>query len=47
MVIYNLFTNDLGDILSLTLKIKENIEFQKGIIVKLKPEFSKSENWVD
>jgi hypothetical protein len=27
MVIYKLFTNDLGDILTLTLKIKEDIEF--------------------
>jgi hypothetical protein len=31
---------DLGDRYTLTPKIKEYIEFQKGIIVKLKPEFS-------
>jgi hypothetical protein len=37
MMIYKLFTNELGDILRLTLKIKEDIEFQKWIIVKLKP----------
>jgi hypothetical protein len=37
MVIYKLFTNELDDMLTLTLKIKEDIEFQKGIIVKLKP----------
>jgi hypothetical protein len=30
MVIYRLCTNDLGDMLTLTLKIKEDIEFQKG-----------------
>jgi hypothetical protein len=35
MVIYKLCTNELGDILTLNLKIKEDIEFQKGIIVKL------------
>jgi hypothetical protein len=45
MVIYKLCTNELGDILTLTLKIREDIEFQKGMIVKLKPEkISKSEN---
>jgi hypothetical protein len=37
MVIYKPCTNDLGDIITLTLKIKEDIEFQKVIIVKLKP----------
>jgi hypothetical protein len=37
MVIYKLCTNDLGDMITLTLKVKEDIEFQKGIIVKLKP----------
>jgi hypothetical protein len=36
MVIYKLCNNELGDILTLTLKIKEDIEFEKGIIVKLK-----------
>jgi hypothetical protein len=29
---------DLGDMHTLTLKIKKDIEFQKGINVKLKPE---------
>jgi hypothetical protein len=28
---------DMGDIHTLTLKIKENIEFQRGINVKLNP----------
>jgi hypothetical protein len=28
---------DLGDMYTLTPKIKEDIEFQRGIIVKLKP----------
>jgi hypothetical protein len=37
-VIYKLCTNELGDILTLTLKIREDIEFQRGMIVKLKPE---------
>jgi hypothetical protein len=37
MVLYKFCTNELGDMLTLTLKIKEDIEFQKGIIVKLKP----------
>jgi hypothetical protein len=37
-MIYKLFTNELGDIFRVTLKIKEDIEFQKWIIVKLKPE---------
>jgi hypothetical protein len=37
MVIYKLFTNELGDMLTLTPKINEDIEFQKGIIVKLEP----------
>jgi hypothetical protein len=40
IVIYKLCTNDLGDNFMLTLKIKEDIEFQRGKIVKLKPEFS-------
>ncbi len=30
---------DLGDMHTLTLKIKEDIEFQRGINVKLNPEF--------
>jgi hypothetical protein len=34
MVIYKLCTSDLGDILILTLKIKEDIEFLRGLIVK-------------
>jgi hypothetical protein len=29
MVIYKLYTNKLGDMLTLTLKIKEDIEFQR------------------
>jgi hypothetical protein len=37
MVIYKICTNELGDMVTLTLKIKEDIEFQKGIVVKLKP----------
>jgi hypothetical protein len=37
MVIYKHCTNEMGDILTLTLKIEEDIKFQKGIIVKLKP----------
>jgi hypothetical protein len=37
MVIYKLCTNELGDILTINLEIKEDIEFKKGIIVKLKP----------
>jgi hypothetical protein len=37
MVIYKPFTNELGDMLILTLKFKEDIEFKKGIIIKLKP----------
>jgi hypothetical protein len=36
---------DLGDMNTLTPQIKEDIEFQRGIIVKLKPEKSpKSRN---
>jgi hypothetical protein len=31
---------DLDDMYILTPKIKEDIEFQKGIIIKLKPEIS-------
>jgi hypothetical protein len=48
MVIYKLCTNDLGDILTLNLKIKEDIEFQNGIVVKLKPrKFSSLETeWI-
>jgi hypothetical protein len=34
MVIYKLCTNYFGDILTLTLKIKEDIEFLIGLIVK-------------
>jgi hypothetical protein len=34
MTIYKLFTNELGNILTLTLKIKEYIEFLRGLIVK-------------
>jgi hypothetical protein len=37
MVIYKLCTNDMSDMITLTITIKEDIEFQKGIIVKLKP----------
>jgi hypothetical protein len=37
MVIYKLCTNELGDMLTLNLKIKEDIEFQTGIIVKFRP----------
>jgi hypothetical protein len=37
MVIYKLSTNELGNMITLTLKIRDDIEFQKGIIVKLKP----------
>jgi hypothetical protein len=45
MVIYKLCTNELGDMVTLNLKIKEDIEFQKGIIVKLKlGKFPKSGN---
>jgi hypothetical protein len=29
---------DLGDFYTLTLKVKEDIEFQRGLTVKLKPE---------
>ncbi len=36
---------DLGDMHTLTLKIKEDIEFQRGQSIKLKPrKFPKSEN---
>jgi hypothetical protein len=35
---------DLGDMHTLTLKIKEDIEFQRGINVKLNPEKIKSGN---
>jgi hypothetical protein len=36
---------DLGDLNTLTLKIKEDIEFQTGLIVKLNSrKFSNSEN---
>jgi hypothetical protein len=36
---------DLGYMYTLTPKIKEDIEFQRGVIVKLKPrKFSKSGN---
>jgi hypothetical protein len=31
------FYSDLGDMHTLTLKIKEDIEFQIGLIVKLNP----------
>jgi hypothetical protein len=34
MVIYKFCTNDLGDKLRLTLKIKEDIKFLRGLIVK-------------
>jgi hypothetical protein len=38
---------DLGDMLTLTPQIKEDIEFQRGLVVKLNPgNFSLSENWV-
>jgi hypothetical protein len=37
------FNHDLGDIHTLTLKIEEDIEFQKGINVKLKPGKSRLE----
>jgi hypothetical protein len=40
MVIYKPYTTYLDDILTPTLKIKEYIEFQKGIIIKLKPKIS-------
>jgi hypothetical protein len=47
MVIYKLCTNELGDILTLTLKMKEDIEFQKGVIVKLKPgKFHLKTEWI-
>jgi hypothetical protein len=36
---------DMGDVHTLTLKIKEDIEFQRGMNVKLNPgNFSKSGN---
>jgi hypothetical protein len=36
---------DLGDMLTLTPQIKEDIEFQRGLVVKLNPgNFSLSEN---
>jgi hypothetical protein len=36
---------DLGDLHTLTIKIKEDIEFEKGMNVELKPEkFPKSRN---
>jgi hypothetical protein len=39
------FYYDLGDMHALTPQIKEYIEFQRGLIVKLNPrKFSKSEN---
>jgi hypothetical protein len=45
MVIYKLCTNGLGDMFILILKIKEDIEFQIRIIVKLKHgNFPKSGN---
>jgi hypothetical protein len=34
MVIYKLYTNELGDIITLTLNIKEDIKFYRGLIVK-------------
>jgi hypothetical protein len=34
MVIYKLCTNDMGDMFTLTLKIKEDIEFLRGLVVK-------------
>jgi hypothetical protein len=34
MVIYKLCTNELGDILTVTLTIKEDIKFERGLIVK-------------
>jgi hypothetical protein len=45
MVIYKLCTSDRGDMLTLTLKIKEDIEFYIGLIVKQNSgEILKSEN---
>jgi hypothetical protein len=38
---------DLGDMNILTIKIKEDIEFQRGINVKLKPGKIKAGNRVD
>jgi hypothetical protein len=44
-VIYNLCTNEISDMITLTITMKEDIEFQIGIIVKLKPgKFPKSGN---
>jgi hypothetical protein len=38
MMIYKYCTNDLGDMLTLTLKIEEDIEFLRGLFVKQKSE---------
>jgi hypothetical protein len=47
MVIYKHCSNELGDMLTLTLKIKEDIEFLRGLIVKQNSGEIKSENRVN
>jgi hypothetical protein len=48
MVIYKLCTNDMGDMFTLNLKIKEDIKFLRGLVVKQNSgEILESENWID